>query len=86
MADCCLSAVIVFERFGSQTTISASEPSRMAPLRGYMLRILALLVDVTATNSFMVSRPVFTPRVHRTGIRSSRPPVPFGILVKSPTP
>ena len=42
--------------------------------------------DVTATNSFFVSRPVSTPRVHRIDKRSSSPPVPFGILRKSPTP
>ena len=44
-----------------------------------------MLVEVTATNSFMVSRPVSTPWVHSTGMRSSSPPVPFGIFVKSPT-
>ena len=42
--------------------------------------------EVTATNSFMVSRPVRTPFVHSIGMRSSSPPVPFGILVKSFTP
>ena len=41
-----------------------------------------MLVEVTATNSFGVSRPVSTPLVHSTESRSSRPPVPFGILVK----
>ena len=45
-----------------------------------------MLVEVTATNSFGVSRPVVTPCVHSIGIRSSNPPVPLGILVKSPTP
>ena len=45
-----------------------------------------MLVEVTATNSFIVSRPVATPWVHSIGMRSSSPPVPFGILVKSPTP
>ena len=45
-----------------------------------------MLVEVTATNSFIVSRPVPTPLVHRTASRSSRPPVPLGILVKSPSP
>jgi hypothetical protein len=44
------------------------------------------LVEVTATNSFGVSRPVATPWVQSIGSRSSSPPVPFGILVKSPTP
>ncbi|MCY1458338.1 hypothetical protein D9M71_757120 [compost metagenome] len=45
-----------------------------------------MLVEVTATNSFIVSRPVLTPLVHSTGMRSSSPPVPLGILVKLPTP
>ena len=45
-----------------------------------------MLVEVTATNSSLVSRPVLTPAVHSTGMRSSSPPVPFGILVKSPMP
>ena len=79
-------ALIVFRRFGSHTTMSASAPSTIAPFRGYMLRIFAMLVEVTATNSFIVSRPVLTPFVHSTGMRSSRPPVPFGIFVKSPAP
>ncbi len=42
-----------------------------------------MFVDVTATNSLGVSLPVSTPRVHSIDRRSSRPPVPFGILVKS---
>ena len=45
-----------------------------------------MLVEVAATNSFIVRRPVSTPVVQSTGRRSSSPPVPFGILVKSPTP
>ena len=45
-----------------------------------------MLAEVTATNSSLVSRPVLTPAVHSTGRRSSRPPVPLGILRKSPTP
>ena len=42
-----------------------------------------MLAEVTATNSFLVRRPVLTPAVHSTGMRSSSPPVPFGILRKS---
>ena len=38
-----------------------------------------MLVEVTATNSFGVSRPVSTPLVQSTASRSSSPPVPFGI-------
>ena len=45
-----------------------------------------MFVEVTATNSSGVSRPVATPWVQSIGIRSSSPPVPLGILVKSPTP
>ncbi|MNL53122.1 hypothetical protein D3C87_1763450 [compost metagenome] len=52
---------MVLERLGSQTTISASAPTRIAPFFGYMFRILAMLVEVTATNSFIVKRPVITP-------------------------
>ena len=51
-----------------------------------MFRILAILVEVTATNSFIVIRPVPTPWVHSIGIRSSSPPVPFGIFEKSFSP
>ena len=43
----------------------------------------AELAEVTATNSFGVSRPELTPAVHSTGMRSSSPPVPFGIMRKS---
>ena len=45
-----------------------------------------MFVEVTATNSFIVIRPVATPCVHKSESLSSRPPVPFGILVKSPRP
>ena len=45
-----------------------------------------MLVEVTATNSCGVMRPVFTPKVHRSESRSSSPPVPFGILVNGVAP
>ncbi len=45
-----------------------------------------MLEEVTATNSSFVSRPVLTAAVQSSGMRSSRPPVPFGILRKSPRP
>ena len=45
-----------------------------------------MLVEVTATNSFGVSRPVSTPLVQSTASRSSSPPVPFGIDGKSLQP
>src|SRR4051794_20089857 len=86
MRDTCFFAVMVFVPFGSQITRSASEPGITAPFLGYILRMRAMLVDVAATNSSLVSRPVLTPAVHKTGMRSPRPPVPFGILVKSLAP
>ena len=45
-----------------------------------------MLVEVTATNSFGVVRPVLTAYVHGTDNLSSSPPVPFGIWVKSQKP
>ena len=45
-----------------------------------------MLVEVNATNSFIVRRPVETPNVQSSDIRSSRPPVPLGIWVKLPIP
>ena len=77
---------MVFLPLGSHTTMSASEPSAIAPLRGYILKICAALVEVTLTNSFMVKRPVLTPAFHNTSMRFSTPPVPLGILVKSSLP
>src|SRR3546814_9396680 len=47
-----------------------------------MLKIFAALVEVMATNSFIVRRPEFTPWCQRTCMRSSTPPVPLGICVK----
>ena len=44
-----------------------------------------MLVEVTATNSFIVSRPVLTPVVHSTGMPVFSPPVPLG-LAKLPMP
>ncbi len=45
-----------------------------------------MLEEVTATNSSFVSRPVVTPAVQSSDRRSSRPPVPLGILRKSSMP
>ena len=53
--------MIVLPAFGSQTTMSASAPTAIAPFRGCMFRIRAEFVEVTATNSSGVSRPVSTP-------------------------
>src|SRR5580700_4535110 len=82
----CLSAEMVLLALGSQMTRSASEPTATAPFLGKMLRMRAQLAEVTETNSSLVIRPVLTPAVHSTGILSSSPPVPFGILVKSVRP
>mmetsp|Transcript_10612 Transcript_10612/g.26008 ORF Transcript_10612/g.26008 Transcript_10612/m.26008 type:complete len:230 (+) Transcript_10612:473-1162(+) len=82
----CVLALIVRVPLGSHSTRSASAPGAMAPLRGKMLKILAALVEVTATNSDGVSRPVPTPWCHSTDMRSSTPPVPLGILRKSSLP
>jgi hypothetical protein len=51
-----------------------------------MLNSLAALAEVTATNSLGVSRPVFTPSSQSTAKRSSTPPQPLGILLKSALP
>ena len=45
-----------------------------------MFRILAILLEVIATNSCRVKRPVSTPSVQRTDNLSSSPLLPFGIL------
>ena len=45
-------AEMILVTSGSQSTRSASEPTAMRPLRGYMLKILAALVLVTDTNWF----------------------------------
>ncbi|MDT4862857.1 hypothetical protein FQZ97_975320 [compost metagenome] len=58
----------------------------MTPLRGYRLNSCAALVEVTRTNSDGVSRPALTPASHSTAMRSSTPPQPLGIFVKSSRP
>ena len=86
MIDFWFAAETTLLMVGSHTTISASDPSRIAPFCGYMLRILAMFVEVHATNSFLVRRPVSTPLVQRTERRSSRPPVPLGMKGKPLSP
>jgi hypothetical protein len=44
----------------SQTTKSASEPTAIVPFWGKMLKIFAVLVEVTFTNSLGVIFPVLT--------------------------
>jgi len=79
-------ALSVLVPAGSQSTRSASAPSAMTPLRGYMLKSLAALAEVMATNSLGVSRPELTPASHSTAMRSSTPPQPLGILAKLSMP
>ncbi len=52
LTDCWSLALMVLTLSGSQMTMSASDPTAIRPLRGYILKILAALVDVTATNWF----------------------------------
>ena len=58
----------------------------MAPLRGNRLKIFAVLVEVSATNSCIDNRPLFTPASHSTAMRSSMPAVPLGMRLKSSRP
>jgi len=51
-----------------------------------MLNSLAALAEVTATNSLGVRRPEFTPASQISARRSSMPPQPLGIRVKSDLP
>src|SRR5450830_1574330 len=85
-SECWVLTDRVLVALGSQTTRSASAPAATQPLRGYRLNSLAALAEVTATNSLGVRRPLFTPSSHSTARRSSTPPVPFGILLKSALP
>ena len=50
-------------RASPRSTMSASEPTAIVPLRGYMPNRRAALVDVSATNRSGDSRPVTTPSV-----------------------
>lgn len=71
---------------GSQTTMSASEPTAITPFRGYRLKILAAFVLVTATNRMGSIMPACTPFSQTTDILSSTPFTPLGIFVKSSLP
>lgn len=85
-AEWWVSTEMVCSNLGSQMTISASEPTAMHPFFGYMLNILAALVDVTATKRAGSILPETTPFSQMSAILSSTPLTPFGILVKSPLP
>ena len=50
-------------RASPRSTMSASEPTAIVPLRGYMPNSRAALVDVSATKRSSESRPVVTPSV-----------------------
>ena len=63
--------------------MSASEPTAMHPFLGYMLKILAALVDVTATKRVGSILPDTTPFSQIKDILSSTPLTPSGILEKS---
>jgi hypothetical protein len=78
--------LIVLEASGSQIKTSASAPCYITPLRGYMLKILAVWEEVARTKSDAVIAPVLTPLVHTTDILSSIPLQPFGIFVKLSLP
>lgn len=71
---------------GSQTTMSASEPTATTPFRGYKLKILAAFVLVTATNRVGSIMPACTPFSQSTAILSSTPFTPLGIFEKSSLP
>lgn len=58
LTDCWSLALMVLTLSGSQMTMSASEPTAIRPLRGYRLKILAALVEVTATNWFSSILPM----------------------------
>ena len=73
-------------RSGSQTTMSASAPGAITPLRPAMPWTFAWLVASTATMRFSEIRPSRTPWVHSTAARSSAPGMPLGIAAKSSLP
>lgn len=81
-----VSAEMVRFLLGSQTIMSASEPTAMTPFRGYKLKILAAFVLVTATNRVGSIIPACTPFSQSTAILSSTPFTPLGIFVKSSLP
>lgn len=74
---------IVTSISGFISTISASLPGARTPFFGYIPKILAGFVLVTAANSFKLNRPFDTPSEKTIGIRVSTPGAPFGHFVKS---
>ncbi len=81
----CVSAEIVRWWLGSNTTMSASEPGEIVPLRGYSPNIFAGAVETISTNRLSPIRPACTPWKIRVN-RSSTLGRPLGILEKSPLP
>ena len=70
---------------GSHTTTSASAPGATMPLRGYMPNMRAGVVQQVSTHRSRVSWPLTTPW-YSSSMRCSTPPMPLGILEKSPSP
>lgn len=66
-------------------TTSASAPGLMMPLRGYIPNMRAGAVQHTSTHFSREMRPSSTPWNIRS-MRCSTPPIPLGILLKSPSP
>ena len=54
-------ALIVWRAFGSQTTMSASLPGAITPLRGYSPNSRAGVVETSSTKRFKLSRAWLTP-------------------------
>ena len=79
-------AEIVCGFSGSQTTMSASEPGAIVPLRGYRPKDFAAFVETSSTKRFSESRPSRTPKWCSMCRRFSIPGPPFGIFEKSSLP
>ena len=70
---------------GSQTRMSASAPGAMTPFCGYRPNIRAGVVQHVSTQRSSVISPLTTPW-YSSSMRCSTPPMPLGILEKSPRP
>src|SRR5215211_7298622 len=71
---------------GSNSTISASEPTAIVPLRGNRPNNFAGTVEVSCTKRLSEIRFFLTPPSKTSGKRVSTPGAPLGILLKFPTP
>ena len=70
---------------GSHTSTSASAPGAMIPFVGYIPNIRAGVVQQVSTHRSSVISPLTTPW-YSSSMRCSTPPMPLGILEKSPRP